>query len=84
MDPTQSSQLWMAKRTLSRIPVPVSFLQEGVWARLRVLLHQRRPLSGEIEQDLKSGLGQESLTRAEVVKDPRGAESCQPNYLDPS
>ena len=49
-----------------------------------MLLHQRRLLSGEIEQDMKSGLGQESIKRAEVVKEPRGAESCQPNYLDSS
>ena len=32
----------------------------------------------------ESGLGQESFKRAEVVKEPRGAESCQPNYLDSS
>lgn len=42
----------------------------------------KEELSGEIEQDLKSGLGQESPGRAEVGKGPRDAESRKSNYPD--
>lgn len=38
----------------------------------------------ETEQDLKSRLRQESPVSAKVGKDPRGAESCQPNHPDSS
>lgn len=41
----------------------------------------KKELSGETEQDLKSGSAQESLVRAEVGREPRGVKSCQPNYL---